>query len=156
MKYALLGATLLAFSAIALAQTGGKKTTESVVKVKAKADKPAADGTQTVTVTLTIERGWHIYANPPGNDDLKSSQTVVTISGADKPATTKTNYPKGKTVKDALVGDYATYEGTAEVKLTIKRPLGGKGALEAAVKCQACNDKSCLPAATIKVNVDGP
>lgn len=155
MKYALLVAALLASSALALAQTGGKKTTESIVKVKAKADKPASDGTQTVNVTLTIEKGWHIYANPPGNDDLRSSQTVVTINGADKPTTTKTSYPKGKTVKDALVGDYATYEGTTEVKLNIKRQPGAKGALEVAVKCQACNDKSCLPAATIKVNVDG-
>lgn len=141
---------------LAAAQTGGKKTTESIVKVKARADKPAADGTQTITITLNIEKGWHVYANPPGNDELKSSQTVVTISGADKPQTTKTTYPKSKTVKDPLVGDYAIYEGASEVKVTIKRPPGAKAALEATVKCQACNDKSCLPAATIKVPVEGP
>jgi uncharacterized protein len=135
------------------AQVPGKKT-ESIVKVKAKADKPATDGTQTVTVTLTIEKGWHVYANPPGNDDLKSSQTIITVNGADKPTTTKTTYPKSKKIKDALVGDYEIYEGTAEVKVTIKRALGSNGLLEASVKCQACNDKSCLPAATIKVKVD--
>jgi DsbC/DsbD-like thiol-disulfide interchange protein len=136
------------------AQTG--KKTENVVKVAAKADKSAADGTQVITVTLTIEKGWHLYANPVGNDDLKSVQTEITINGTDKPQTTKTEYPKGKIVKDAVVGDYSTYEGTIESKLTIKRPAGSRGSIEIAVKCQACNDKSCLPQATIKVKVDTP
>lgn len=145
-------AILAANTSVALAQSG--KKTENVVKVTAKADKAKADGSQIVTVTIAIDRDWHLYANPVGNDDLKSGQTDITITGADKPQTTKSDYPKGKKVKDALVGDYAIYEETVEAKFTIKRPAGSKGAVEVAVKCQACNDKSCLPPATIKVKVD--
>ena len=39
---------------------------DSVVKATAAAAKPDADGKQTVTLTLAIDKGWHLYANPVG------------------------------------------------------------------------------------------
>src|SRR5262249_41828104 len=66
----------------ALVQAGGAKKSDSVVKAKASVmpEKPGPDGKQTVTVMLTIEKGWHIYANPPGLDDLVPVQTTVTVN----------------------------------------------------------------------------
>ena len=52
--------------------------------------------------TLTIDKGWHIYANPVGLEDLASAQTVVTFPADSKPEVVKIDYPPGKVVKDEL------------------------------------------------------
>jgi uncharacterized protein len=134
-------------------QKGGAKTTDKVVSITAKAEKPAADGSQKVTVTVKIEKDYHIYANPVGNEDLESAKTVLTFTGADA---VSIDYPKGKTIVDKVVGDYVTYEKEITITAKIKRKAGATGDVEASVKCQACTDKSCLPAATIKAKVDMP
>jgi DsbC/DsbD-like thiol-disulfide interchange protein len=133
------------------AQKGGAKTTDKVVIVTAKAEKAAADGTQKVTVTVKIDKDYHIYANPIGNPDLESAKTLLTFTGAEA---VSIEYPKGKTIVDKVVGDYNTYEKEITITAKIKRKAGATGDVEASVKCQACTDKSCLPAATIKVKVD--
>lgn len=129
------------------------KTTDKVVTVTAKAEKPAADGTQKVNVTVKIEKGYHIYANPIGNDDLDNNKSVLTVSGADL---VSVDYPKGKTIVDKVLGDYNTYEKEITITAKIKRKAGATGNVEANLKCQACTDKSCLPAITIKTKVDLP
>jgi hypothetical protein len=144
----LLALALLAVPGTARAQ--GKRS-DSVVKVTATADKPGADGKQTVTVTLTVDPKWHVYANPVGLDDLSSAQTTVTLSAKDKLAKVKVDYPAGKLVKDKVAGDYKIYEGKAVIKATVHRARGDTSPLEVAVKLQACNSKTCLLPATIKV-----
>jgi uncharacterized protein YyaL (SSP411 family) len=130
---------------------GAPKRSEAVVKVTATADKPSADGKQTVTVTLAIDKDWHTYANPVGNSDLESARTTVTVDGKAKPRGVKVEYPKGKKVKDPLVGDYQVYEGNIEIKAVVERAAGDTGPLDVTVKLQACNDKMCLPPATVKL-----
>jgi hypothetical protein len=134
--------------------SGSKPTnSESVVKVSAKAQRPGPDGKQVIKLTLTIDKGWHVYANPIGNEDLASAQTSVKISGADK-AKIAIDYPKGKTVKDKIVGDYNVYEADAVIGVTVEWPKGATPApLELSVKLQACNEKTCLLPSTIKVSV---
>src|SRR5579871_5377405 len=83
-----------------------QKKSDSVVKVTATADKPDADGKQTVSILLTHEAGWHSYANPVGQEDLASAQTTVTITGKAKLDDVKVDYPTGKLIKDKIVGDY--------------------------------------------------
>lgn len=127
------------------------KTSESVVKVTAKAEPPAADGTQKVTLAVKIDNDYHIYANPVGNPDLDSAKTVLSFTGTDD---AKIEYPKGKSVPDKVVGDYIVYEKEITITAKIKRKSGA--AVEANLKCQACNEKSCLPIATIKTKVEMP
>ncbi len=50
-----------------------EKTSADVVKATATADKPDADGKQTVTITLNIEKPWHLYANPVEVKELLDS-----------------------------------------------------------------------------------
>ena len=50
---------------------------DSVVKATAAAEKPDANGKQVITLTLAIDKGWHIYANPVGAEDFASVQTTV-------------------------------------------------------------------------------
>ena len=92
-------------------------------------------------------------ANPIGNADLESSQTTVVVAANDKPMSAKIEYPRGKTVKDPLIGDYATYEGTITIKAVVDRPSGYAGPLDVTIKFTACSDKTCLLPATVKVSV---
>jgi hypothetical protein len=136
------------------AQGKGPRKSEDVVKasLKSEPEKPGADGRQTVTVTLEIEKKWHIYANPIGNDELKDSQTVVTVTGKTPPKF-KVEYPAGKVIKDKVLGDYKVYEDKVAIKLTVERNAGDKEALEVNVKFQACDDKSCLLPSTVKLTM---
>ena len=131
---------------------GGARQSDSVVKATAAAENPRG-GKQTLKITLTIDKDWHIYANPAGNPDQESSKTSVEFTGRSKPKTVKIEYPKGKLIKDALVGDYSVYEGTVEIKAIVERMPGESGPLEISIKVQACNDKTCLRPATIKLTV---
>ncbi len=130
------------------------KKSDSVAKVTATAGKPDAAGKQVVTVTMKLEKGWHAYANPVGLDDLKPAQTVVTVTGKEKPQDVKVDYPPGKLIKDKVVGDYKVYEDKVEIKAIVTRAKGDTGPLEVTVKFQACNDKTCLLPATVKVTVN--
>jgi DsbC/DsbD-like thiol-disulfide interchange protein len=133
------------------AQAQAKKS-DSVVKATATADKPDADGKQTVTITLDIEKPWHLYANPVDNEDLTPVQTVVSLSAKDKLANVKIDYPAGKlhAEKDEK---YKIYEGKVTIKAQVKRNAGDDSPLEVSVKLQACNDKTCLFPATVKIPV---
>jgi DsbC/DsbD-like thiol-disulfide interchange protein len=129
------------------------KTSESVVKVTAKADKPDANGKQAVTITMEVEKDWHTYANPVGLEDLEDAKTVVTITGKNKLEDVKIDYPKGKLQKD-VVGDYSIYVDKVTIKAKVQRAKGDTGPLQVTVKFQACNDRSCLVPATVKKTVE--
>jgi hypothetical protein len=132
---------------------GQGKKSDAVVKASASADKPDADGKQVVTLTLTIDPKYHLYANPVGNADLESSQVLVKVGGKAKLDSVKINYPPGQVVKDKVVGDYKIYKDKAVIKATVKRAKGATGALEVSVTLVACSKTSCLLPATIKVEV---
>jgi uncharacterized protein YyaL (SSP411 family) len=129
---------------------GGPKKSDSVVKTTVAAEK-SAGGKQTVTITLIVDKDWHIYANPVGNADQESSATTVVVSANGKPVSAKIDYPKGKLIKDPLVGDYNIYDGKIEIKAIVDRAAGDTGPLEISVKLQACNDSTCLQPATVKL-----
>jgi len=139
-------AVLVGDKGTALAQA---KKSDSVVKVEAKADKPDADGKQTITITLDIEKPWHIYANPVENEELDNAKTVVNVASKKKLENIKVTYPAGKLQKEQT-GSYKIYEGKVTIKAQVKRARGDNGPLEVAVKLQACNDKTCLFPVTIK------
>jgi uncharacterized protein YyaL (SSP411 family) len=135
------------------AAQGGGTGSDSKVKVTATAGKLDADGKQVVTVTIRIEEGWHLYANPVPAD-FPGIPTTVTIEGKTKPQEVEVDYPPGKRIKDAAFGDYNVYEDKVVIKATVRRAKGDSGPLEARVKVQTCNDKKCLAPATVKVAVD--
>jgi DsbC/DsbD-like thiol-disulfide interchange protein len=132
---------------VSFTPAGDAKKSDSVVKVKAKLEKSAA-GKEIVVVNLEIQAGWHLYANPVGNEDFESGQVVVKLT--DNPA--KIAYPVGKTVTDPIIGKYKVYEDKIEIRATLDRPAS-KTPLEVSIRLQSCNDKVCLPPATVKVNV---
>jgi DsbC/DsbD-like thiol-disulfide interchange protein len=130
------------------ARAQGKKS-DAVVKVKADIGKPAADGSTPVHIVLTIDHGWHIYANPAGQDDLADTATTVTVGGSARAESI--DYPPGKLVKDKAIGDYKVYED--KVTITAKVRRSGGGPIDLGIKVQACNEQKCLVPATIKLSV---
>src|SRR5438105_9882874 len=89
--FALAGTTL-----VWQADAGGSKKSDSKVKASASASK-VENGKQTVTITLDIEKGWHLYANPVNhnNDFLEANQTTVKVGAKDK-VQFKVKYPAGE------------------------------------------------------------
>ena len=136
-------------------QTGGPKKSDAVVKVATKAvpEKPGPDGKQVVTVTFAIEKGWHLYANPPGVEDLLPVQTQVAVASKTKPEEVKVEYPEGKVIQDPVFGKYRIYENKLTIKAMVRRAPGANEPLEVILKFQACNDKQCLLPVTKTVRV---
>jgi DsbC/DsbD-like thiol-disulfide interchange protein len=150
--------TAFRIAAVALALVtlaGGARAqlmkSDTVVKAEATADKVGADGAQAVTITLTIDKGWHVYANPAENADLTDSQTTVSLTSKNKLDDVKITYPAGTLIKDKVVGDYRVYEDKVTIKATVRRAKGDTEPIDVAVKLQACNDSNCLAGATIKL-----
>ncbi len=137
------------FGACGEARAQGKKS-DAVVKVRAEAGRPGTDGVTPVHLTLAVDHGWHIYANPAGQEDLADSATAVTAAGGAKVEAVE--YPAGKLVKDKAIGDYKVYEDRVTITAKVRRPAGG-GPIDLNVKFQACSDTRCLVPATVKVSV---
>ncbi len=123
------------------------KSSQDNVKFTVKADK------QVVTLTLEIAKGWHAYANPVGNADLLTAQTVVTfIDGDGKPVAARIEYPDPIVVKDNIVGDYNIYEGTVTIKATLATPIAGP--LEAVVGFQTVTSTHVVLPSRVKLKVN--
>ncbi len=153
-----LRAPLTLLAALALAASAGParaqaSKSDSVVMVSAKADKPDAEGNQSITITLDIDRRYHLYANPVGNDTLKAAQTVIRFTSKLE-GDAKVEYPGGKLVKDKDVGDYQTYEGKVTIKAKVRRARGDGTPLGLSIKFQACDERTCLLPATVKLTAE--
>ncbi len=122
------------------------------VKVEAKAGKLGDNGEQTITVTLNIDKGWHIYANPVGNEDLEGADTTVKIAGKGLSKVVKITYPPGKE-ESSVLGKYKAYTTQAVVTAVVQRVQADTEALEVSVQYQACDDKQCLLPKTVKLKV---
>ena len=147
-----------ALFALTILATGGTlpalaQKSETKVKVTAAADKADAQGKQVVTVTLAMDKGWHAYANPVGNDGLTENQTTIALSAGGKAADARLDYPEGKLVPDKVTGDYRVYEDKVTIKATIQRKAGDASPLEVTANFQVCNATSCLLPSTVKVAV---
>jgi hypothetical protein len=130
-----------------------RNRSDSVVKVAASAAKPGADGKQVVTLTLVIDKDWHLYANPVGSKQFAGNETVVTVAGL-QPGEVTIIYPKGKALKDPESGDtYFVYEGQVTIPVVV--PAGRGPGLEISVRLTACSGarKICLMPATVTVRV---
>lgn len=141
----------LAAAILSDVDAGGRKS-DAQVKAKATATKIDAKGQQVVTVILDIEKGWHLYANPVEHDLLENGQTKLTVSAKVKPVSVAVKYPAGKTIVDGKE-KYNVYENRVTIQANVQRATGDTSPLEVSVAVQACNDKTCLQPATVKLTV---
>jgi hypothetical protein len=121
-----------------------KKRSERL-QVKALAGKRKDEGSQEIRLTLTIDEGWFVYANPVGHKDLEHAALAVTVQTKVKPARVNVRYPAGKVVKDPVVGNWSKYEGTMVVPITVWRARGDRGPLELRVRFTLRSANECGP-----------
>jgi DsbC/DsbD-like thiol-disulfide interchange protein len=150
-----LALAVLAVALLFSGRTASAVESKDQVKITATADKPDAEGKQTVTITLEVQKPWHLYANPVKNEDMVSSQTTVKFTANNKPAEdAKIKYPEGSEVKDATVGNYFVYEGKVEITATVRRAKDDTSPLEATISLHACDKDKCLLPSIVKVKVE--
>jgi uncharacterized protein YyaL (SSP411 family) len=122
------------------------KDSADVVAAAAKVEE-AGEGTRKFTLTLTVADGWHVYANPVGDDTLLEAQTAVTVLVAGKEVEAKVEYPKGKPAAGGKE-KYSVYEGTVTITGTV--PAGKGDAVEVRAKVVACKEGLCLRPSVLK------
>ncbi|HEX3152838.1 MAG TPA: DUF255 domain-containing protein [Gemmataceae bacterium] len=129
-------------------------TSEDVVHATANLGPADKDGKRALTVTLKIDKPWHVYANPVDNDDLEGARTTVDVHADGKKLPAKIDFPKGKIEKDEKGVEYKVFEG----EIAIAGTVTSKDAtdLEVRIKVQACTSGAngrCLQSATLKIPV---
>ena len=154
---ALWTAALLAWPGAAV---GGAKS-DSKVKASIKADKPGADGTQKIAITLAVDKGWYIYANPVRSEDFEPNETKVTLKakGQLKYAVT---YPP-ETEKTETIGKdtlkYRIYQDSVVIEARVQRTPGDASPLQVKIDVNACSigkdgkTAQCLLPGTIMLTV---
>ena len=73
---------------------------------------------------MNVDKGWHLYANPPGQDDFVSSQTELKVEGKMPVSDLKITYPDGKLIIDPILGRYMVYEDKIVIKASFKGRQG--------------------------------
>lgn len=131
---------------------GGPKKSDAMVKAKVKVES-TGPGKTVFSVHLDIKPGWHLYANPVGNEDLIGGQTTLTVGGEKKPLNVKIDYPPGKQQSDKIFGKYAVYENGVVLRVAVDRAAGDASPLDVRIRVQACDDKNCLLPGAIQLSV---
>ena len=106
-----------------------------------------------ITVTLQVDEGYHINANPASLDYL-----IPTSVDFDRLTPARIDYPKAVRFEPAFAAEgLDVYEGSAAlVAIFPKGVLEGGQAVCGRVTAQACNAEICLPPADLSFAIDGP
>ncbi len=113
----------------------------------------AAGGRTEARIALVIAHGYHVQANPAGDEFLIPLRLDLRARGGVQPG--KPAYPQGRPYR--LPGadkDWMTYEGTVEIVVPLEaassaRP--GDHLLRGLLRYQACDDRRCLFPASLSV-----
>lgn len=131
-----------------------KDSTQSLITATAKIKTPTKGEQIDVEVKVKIADGWHINANPAGQDNL--IPTTITV-GKETPAEIiEVKYPKGKSVQFEFSPEALNvYEGTFTIPLKLKQKpnTAVKKNIPITLKLsyQACNDTECLLPQTLNI-----
>jgi DsbC/DsbD-like thiol-disulfide interchange protein len=154
MRWISCSAIALTALIAALGSAGGSRAQEpvvksgSVVKIKARLEH-TGPGKDVIVLRFDVEKGWHLYANPVGNEDLAPAETKVRILSKEA-AKVQVAYPAGTECEIAGT-KWRIYQGTFEIRATVEREAGAAGPLEAEVRLQAVDGNSCLLPELVRV-----
>jgi hypothetical protein len=96
-------------------------------------------------VTLQVEPGWHVNANPASFGFLVPTKLI--LEGA---SPTRVIYPPGRLLKTEFAPDaLSVYDGTVTIRAEFPPASIGRGSLRARLVVQACSDTVCLLPATV-------
>jgi hypothetical protein len=146
-------ALVLAVAGLVLTQLGAQGSKLNPVKVQIGKGAKTADGKEVINITFEVEKNWHIYANPVGDETIANAATVVLVEPKDK-VKIEVQYPKGKDKKDDILGiSYRVYVDKVTIPVHVQRVGGDSTPLDVTVKYQACDKNHCLPEAVVKQKV---
>ena len=138
-----------------VARTGLADSSDKVRLNLAEGGKALIGETGEIVLTLDIEPGWHVNANPASMEFL--IPTVAKSSAGGQSLDIPTEYPRGR-VSDIVLGDTAleVYDDGASIRLlpdeTQTAALKDAGKLDMTVRVQACSDEGvCLAPADLPV-----
>jgi hypothetical protein len=116
---------------------------EFPVKIAVEPGKPEAGGPQRLVITLTIQKGYYVFANPPGKDS-EGLETRVKVASKGRAREVKITYPKGEAVNvEALGVCYYTYKGMVTFEAVVDRPEGDDEPLLVRVRVRPYDDRGC-------------
>jgi hypothetical protein len=118
--------------------SGGRSA--SKVKATAVGTKPDADGKQTVTITLEIEKEFYLYANPVNNEILEGIEMKVKVTAKEK-VKYDVKYPAGKTVGTKKNDKYDIYESIVKVEAHVVRNKDDTGPLTIHIAIQGSDGR---------------
>ncbi len=100
-----------------------------------------------VEVKINVLRGWHINANPTGQENL--IPTTITVAKDALITIENAKYPKGKSVNFEFSAEAINvYEGTLKISLKLKQKpnttVNKNVPIILKLEYQACNDTECL------------
>ena len=131
-----------AIACLVQVQAAGIAKSDTKVKATATASKVGADGKQTVSIVLAIEKPFYIYTNPVGADLFEDNRTKVEFKAKEK-LTASVNYPPGKLKTEVLSKDttikYYTYADRVVLEAQVRRTLGDNSPLEITIDVNACH-----------------
>ena len=104
---------------------------------------------QTVTITLMIDSGWHIYANPPQNKKYDGSKTEVKLRNTSS-VKYDVRYPVGTFYTGKFDLRCMVYQESVDIVAVVQRAPGDGSPLEIDVTFCACNDDICYPPVTLR------
>ena len=138
-----------------VARTGLAASSDKVRLNLAEGGKALRGETGEIVLTLDIEPGWHVNANPASMEFL--IPTVAKSSAGGQSLDIPTEYPRGR-VSDIVLGDTAleVYDDGASIRLLPDEKqtaaLKEAGKLDMTVRVQACSDEGvCLAPADLPV-----
>ena len=118
---------------------------DSAAHVKAAAQGASYADHDEILVTLTIDPGYHLNANPASIDYL--IPTMVTVPSAHD---AKITYPAGQVFKPKFSSEeISVYEGSVAITAELpKNGLASAASTPLRIDVQACTAQVCLPPAT--------
>ena len=137
-----------------VARTGLADSSDKVRLNLAEGGKALIGETGEIVLTLDIEPGWHVNANPASMEFL--IPTVAKSSAGGQSLDIPTEYPRGR-VSDIVLGDTAleVYDDGASIRLLPDEKqttaLKEAGKLDMTVRVQACSEGVCLAPADLPV-----
>jgi len=140
----------------ALEETSGSVVTASA-RLSGDSAAAIAPGNEfDATVTATIRKGWHLYANPAGLAELIPTTLQLDPSAQETVSLVKVSYPAGKAhaVDPATPDRVFVYEGKIEIAVRLRlagQTKSGSVSVPLIVNYQACNDRLCQAPAKLRV-----
>lgn len=141
-----------------VARTGSADSSDKVRLNLAEGGKALIGETGEIILTLDIESGWHVNANPASMEFL--IPTVAKSSAGGQSLDIPTEYPRGR-VSDIVLGDTAleVYDDGASIRLLPDEKqttaLKEAGKVDMTVRVQACSDEGvCLAPADLPVSLN--